>query len=173
MARAKERIPHICDIDFQVAPLDRNGIDMQVVTPVNAMESNLMPGDVPAKLAYARILNDCRAEFMNDSKERLFTCGTSPLEGLEQGGLQELECAVKDLGLKGFSLSSNLNGKPLDLPEFESFWALPLRWTFLSISTRGTRQAGPTGVMRQNMTWSTIWGGPLKRNWRSPGLYFQ
>lgn len=124
MARAKERIPHLCDLDLRLAQLDRNGIDMQVVTPVNAMESNLMPGDVPAKLAYARILNDCMAEFMNDSKGRLLTCGTIPLEGLEQGGLKEMERAVKDLGLKGFSLSSNLNGKPLDLPEFESFWAL-------------------------------------------------
>lgn len=34
-----------------------------------------------------------------------------------------MERAVGTLGLKGVNLPSNLNGKPLDLTEFEPFWA--------------------------------------------------
>jgi len=36
---------------------------------------------------------------------------------------QEMERAIKTLGLKGVSVASNINGKPLDLPDFEPFWA--------------------------------------------------
>jgi len=34
-----------------------------------------------------------------------------------------MERAIKTLGLKAISLPSNINGKPLDLAEFEPFWA--------------------------------------------------
>ena len=49
------------------------------------------------------------------------TVGTISLLGFEKGGRQEMERAIKQLGLKGFSLASNIVGKPLD--NFEPFWA--------------------------------------------------
>jgi aminocarboxymuconate-semialdehyde decarboxylase len=51
------------------------------------------------------------------------TAGNVPLTDFEKGGRQEMERAVKTLGLKAMTLCTNLAGKPLDLPEFESFWA--------------------------------------------------
>jgi aminocarboxymuconate-semialdehyde decarboxylase len=87
------------------------------------MDSNSLPGDASAQLTYARVLNDSMARMMEDSKGRLLTIGTVPLAGFEHGGRQEMERAVKRLGLKGVNLPSNINGKPLALPEFEPFWA--------------------------------------------------
>jgi predicted TIM-barrel fold metal-dependent hydrolase len=120
--RAKER-PQWIDVDLRVQLLDKYGIDLQVVTSVPVMDSNILPGDAPAQLAYARALNDNMARMMEDSKGRLLTIGTIPLSSFEQGGRQEMERAIKSLGLKGVNLPSNINGKALALPEFEPFWA--------------------------------------------------
>jgi uncharacterized protein len=49
--------------------------------------------------------------------------GNVPMGSIEQGGREEMERAISNLGLKALYLSSTINGKPLDLPEFEPFWA--------------------------------------------------
>jgi len=115
--------PQFVDIALRLEMLDRNGIDLQVVTPGHHLDSNLLPGDVPGQVAMARAINDNMARLMEDSKGRLLAGGSIPLVGFEQGGRQEMERALKTLGLKAISIPTNLRGKPPDLPEFESFWA--------------------------------------------------
>jgi len=123
LARTREEKPHAYDVARRVELLDRHGIDLQMVFPSHRMDSNTMPGDVAAKLPYARVMNNCMAKLMEDSKERLVAGGTIPLEGFEQGGRHEMERAIKTLGLKAISVSTNIRGKPIDLAEFEPFWA--------------------------------------------------
>lgn len=123
VARTKEDKPHIFNVTLRVEQLDRNGIDLQMVVPFHGMDSNLVPGDPAAKVDYAKVLNNSMAQFMEDSKGRLVAGGSVPLEGFEQGGQQEMERAIKSLGLKAIMVLSNIGGKPLDLPEFEPFWA--------------------------------------------------
>jgi len=115
--------PQYLDVAFRVEQLNRYGIDLQVVTPGHTLDVNLFPGDATAKLAYARALNDNMARLMEDSKGKLITIGTIPLTTFEQGGSQEMQRAIKTLGLKGVSIVSNIDGNPIDLPEFEPFWA--------------------------------------------------
>jgi aminocarboxymuconate-semialdehyde decarboxylase len=120
----RDRMLQVHDVALRLAQLDRNGIDMQVVTPIPRLDSNLLPGDPTARLAYARIINDGMARLMEDSKGRLLTCGNVPLEGFEQGGRQEMERAMKTLGLKAMCIPTNLRGRPIDIPEADPFWAL-------------------------------------------------
>ena len=115
--------PALTDVALRMEMLERNGIDVQVVTPSHFIDSNLSPGDNAAQLAMARALNDNMARIMEDSKGKLLTLGSVPLAAFESGGEQEMERAMKGLGLKGIKLPSNLLGKPPDLPEFEPFWA--------------------------------------------------
>ena len=115
--------PHFIDVALRVEMLDRNGIDLQVVTPPHHLDCNQLPGDVTAQLALARGINDNMARLMEDSKGRFVAAGNIPLAGFEQGGRQEMERAIKTLGLKVISIPTNLRGSPSDLPEFESFWA--------------------------------------------------
>ena len=118
-----QRKPQFTDVTLRLEQLDRNGVSLQVVTPQHTFDSNLSPGDVATQLAYARVLNDGMAKLMEDSKGRLIAVGTIPMAGIEQGGRQEMERAIKTLGLKAIGVVSNINGKPLDLPEFEpQFW---------------------------------------------------
>ncbi|MFC2060225.1 amidohydrolase family protein [Chloroflexota bacterium] len=120
--RAIER-PIYLDAGKRVEQLDRNNIDLQVVTPSCSMNPNLLPGDASAQLALTRAMNDNMARLMEDSKGRLLTVGTVTVVNFEQGGRQEMERAIRTLGLKAITLPSNIIGKPIDLPEFEPFWA--------------------------------------------------
>jgi len=120
--RAKQSPPYL-DVSLRLELLRKYGIDLQVVTPSIHVDVDLFPGDAAAKLAFAKAVNDNLARLMEDSKGKLLCIGTIPLATFEQGGRQEMERAIKTLGLKGINVSSNIEGKPLDLPEFESFWA--------------------------------------------------
>ncbi|MFC2001131.1 amidohydrolase family protein [Chloroflexota bacterium] len=122
-ARMQNRKPHAIDAALRIEQLDRNDIDLQVVTPFGWMDANNLPADLATKLAYSRATNDGMAKFADESKGRLVCGGSVPLEGFEQGGRQEMERAIKTLGLKVISIPSNIGGKPVDLPEFEPFWA--------------------------------------------------
>ncbi len=119
---AKER-PQRFDVAYRVEQLDRFGFDLQVVTPGHHLDANLCPAKAPAKLVYAKALNDNMARLMEDSGGRLLTVASIPLESFERGGQEEMERAIGTLGLKAVMLPSHIDGKPIDLPEYEPFWA--------------------------------------------------
>ncbi|MFC2008243.1 amidohydrolase family protein [Chloroflexota bacterium] len=123
LLNATQSKPQFVDVALRVEQLDRCGIDLQVVTPQHHLDSNLLPGDMVAQLAMARALNNHMAALMEESKGRLLAIGSVPLAAFEHGGRQEMERAINSLGLKAISLPSNLQGKAIDLPEFEPFWA--------------------------------------------------
>jgi aminocarboxymuconate-semialdehyde decarboxylase len=115
--------PHFFDVTLRIEMLDRNGIDLQVVTPGHHLECNSLPGDPPDQLALAKAINDNMAKLMEASKGRLLAAGNIPLAGFERKASKEMERAIKGLGLKAINISTHLRGKPIDLPEFEPFWA--------------------------------------------------
>ena len=115
--------PQYMDVALRLQQMDKHGIDMQVVTTGHRLDVNRHPGDSRAKIKLAKAVNENMARLMEDSRGRLLALGTIPLEAFAEGGRQEVERAIGELGLKGINLTSNINGKPLDLPEFEPFWA--------------------------------------------------
>ncbi len=120
MTETERRRPHGMNVALRLAQLDRNGIDFQVVTPGGG---GLPENNPDLALATARVINDGMARLMEESKGRLIAGGTVPLAGFAQGGTQEMDRAVKTLGLKAITIPSHINGAPLDAPEFEPFWA--------------------------------------------------
>ncbi len=119
--RGKEH-PEYLDVALRLEQLNKYGIDLQVVTPGVTLSANFCPGDITTKLAYSKAFNDNMASLMEDSKGKLIAIGTIPVTGFGQKTVQEMERSI-GLGLKGFSLPTNLEGTPLDLPQFEPFWA--------------------------------------------------
>jgi predicted TIM-barrel fold metal-dependent hydrolase len=118
-----QRKPHFVDVGRRLQHLGQYGIDFQVITPEHSYDCNGMPGDLSARLACCRILNDGLAEIMEKSKGKLIAGGNIPLLEFERGGRQELERVVRDLGFKAVTINSNINGKPIDSDEFLPFWA--------------------------------------------------
>ena len=113
----------IFDVQERLGFLERNNIDMQVITPPHFMYSTFMPEDMGTKLKVMQVINDGMGRLMEESKGKLIGVGTVPLEKYDKYGKQELERAVNTCGLKGVSIASHWYGKPLDSTEFLDFWA--------------------------------------------------
>lgn len=120
--RAEDR-PHYFDVALNVDRLNRFGYDLAVVTPLVYIDPNLYPGDIATRVKIASAMNDNMARVMEASKGKLLAVGTVPPDGMDHGGQQEMERAIKNLGLKGMNLPTNVHGRPLDAAEFEPFWA--------------------------------------------------
>lgn len=105
------------DIAYRDDVLARAGVDMQVLsftTPGTHIET-------PERAAgLARLVNDALAEIVRTRPRRFTALGTLPLNDPAASGI-ELERVVRDLGLKGVMLFSNVNGVAL---ADERFWPL-------------------------------------------------
>lgn len=122
--RRTREYPQYFEIESRIEQFTRFGIDFQVVTPGGpVLESNFCPGGSSVRLRYAQAINDNLAYMMEDSKGKLIGIGNVPLLKFGESTRKEMQRAIKGLGLKGFYVPSNIIGKPLDLPEFEPFWA--------------------------------------------------
>lgn len=106
------------DADSRLKVMDKYNIDIQVLTIAfqNAIAT------LPEKdlLRISRIANDSLADLVEKHKERLV--GIATILDISEAGLDELDHAVRDLGMKGCLVFSNMKGKPLDSPEFSSFY---------------------------------------------------
>ena len=79
-------------------------------------------GDPDQTPDLARLANDEMASLVQKYPERFLGAAASiPLNNIE-ASLREIDRAIKDLGMRGIQISSSVNGKPLDSPEFMPLW---------------------------------------------------
>jgi len=107
------------DLDLRLSIMDRQCVDMQVLSPASSYFFYWMPIDGARE--YARWLNDQLAQAVAKYPRRLIALGTAPLQDGEQAAA-ELERAMTRLGLRGLEIASNVNGRYLDDPAFDPFW---------------------------------------------------
>ena len=90
------------------------GVDMQVITLTT-------PGvereEVERGIKLARLTNDEYGDIMERHRNRFVALATLPMQE-PQAAVVEFERAVKDRGLRGAMIFSNINGTPLDSEEF-------------------------------------------------------
>jgi predicted TIM-barrel fold metal-dependent hydrolase len=114
--RTRDAFVHsqLFDMEAQIRDMDRAGIDL-------AVQSCILGWDTT--LENCRLLNDCTAELQKEYPSRFVGLAHAPvLEG--DGALREVKRAVSELGLKGVTISSQVNGLPLDAKEFTPFYEL-------------------------------------------------
>jgi predicted TIM-barrel fold metal-dependent hydrolase len=100
------------DLEAQIRDMDRAGIDI-------AVQSCILGWDTT--LENCHLLNDCTARLQGEYPDRFVGLAHAPiLDG--EGGLRELDRAVNPLGLKGVTISSQVNGLSLDAKEFTPFY---------------------------------------------------
>ena len=128
---------YFIDEDARIKYMDKYGIEFEVLTI--ALPDVWQTIGEPIKLT--RLANDSMAEAIEKHSQRLLGTATLPL--LTGEALDELDRAIRDLGLKGVQIFSNMGGKPLDSPEFTSFyekmskydlpiWIHPTHWEYYS-----------------------------------------
>ena len=105
--------PHV-DLGERIKAMDKFRVDKQVLTLTTPGVEREEP-ERGVKLA--RLTNDGFGEIIEKYPDRFTALATLPLQKPDKAA-EELERAVKECGLKGAMLLSNVNGKPLDSEEF-------------------------------------------------------
>lgn len=112
-AQSSNELDPLWDVERRIKMMDRYGIDLQVLTLSYPMVNGLEPDQ---ELRLAKLANDCLAEIISKRRGRFLGVATLPFSSPD-AALQELDRSVDSLGFKGFQVSSNINGRPLDSPD--------------------------------------------------------
>jgi len=113
----------ITDLDYRISQMDKFGIDKQILSlPQPTLDD--LPSNIPVQEfnRIYRAANDGVAKIAEDSRGRFKGIATVSLLDVEEA-VDEVERSVKDLGLLGVQVLSNVRGKSLDSPEFEPLYA--------------------------------------------------
>jgi aminocarboxymuconate-semialdehyde decarboxylase len=110
----------IWDVDLRLRDMDANNVDVQVLSPT---VFTFYYGQEPAlSLACAAIQNEEIAAVMKSNPDRFLGLGSVPLQAPDLA-TKELHRAMTKLGLRGAMIGTNVNGRNLDDPALEPFWA--------------------------------------------------
>jgi len=110
-------MPRHTDVDAKLADMDAAGIELTALS-INDPGPECFDADGPA---VAQVLNDFIGGIVKKHPTRFFGLCVLPLQD-ERASQAELDRCVRQLGMKGILLYTNLSGKFPDEPEF--------RWLF-------------------------------------------
>src|SRR5258708_10955571 len=110
-------IPILYDLDARLRMMDSFGPDYQQILTLSmpAIEYVASPDKSPE---LAKIANDGMAEIVAKHPKKFPAFVASVPMNNVKAGLGEITRAVETLGAKGIQVSTNVNARPLDDPEF-------------------------------------------------------
>ena len=106
----KTRAPKLTGVTERLKDMDRMGVDIQAVCPAPYHFFYWTEPGYGAELA--REVNEGIAKIVADMPDRFVGLGSVPLQNAELA-VRELDYAVKNLGLRGVEICTNVNGKNL------------------------------------------------------------
>jgi len=110
----------IWDVGMRLRDMDANDVDVQVLSPT--VFTFFYHQDPKLALACAAIQNEEIAVVVKQKPDRFIGLGCVPLQAPEQAAA-ELRRSMTKLGLRGAMIGANVNGRNLDDPGLELFWA--------------------------------------------------
>jgi aminocarboxymuconate-semialdehyde decarboxylase len=112
--------PQLSDIGTILAEMDRRKLDAAAISPPPQLFAYWTPPELGERIA--RTVNDGLAEMARAQPDRFLPLASLPLQ---DGALaaRELERAVVELGLRGATLCSHVNGVDLDIAGIEPVFA--------------------------------------------------
>jgi aminocarboxymuconate-semialdehyde decarboxylase len=112
--------PKLTSVEQRLKDMDAMGIDVQLVSPTSTQHYYWAEPDLAR--AIVRTTNERIAEVCARYPDRLVALGNIALQHPELASEQLTYC-LHTLGMKGVEISSSVNGRELDDPLFETFWA--------------------------------------------------
>lgn len=110
------RVAKLTGVTERLRDMDKMGIDIQAVCPAPYHFFYFTEAAYGAELA--REVNEGIAQLVADTPDRFVGLGTVPLQNGELA-VKELDYAVKNLGLRGVEICTNVNGKNLTDPSLK------------------------------------------------------
>jgi uncharacterized protein len=116
-------VPALSDLELRLKIVDSFPDYCQVLSlPMPPLEA-VAKGESAKALELARIGNDGMAELCAKHPDQFPAFIASTPLTAPDAGVAETERAIKQLGAIGTQIFTNVDGRPLDRPEFEPFWA--------------------------------------------------
>lgn len=112
--------PAFESVDLRLAQMDAMGVDVQVISPSPNQYHYWAPADMAEELV--RIQNEGMAELCARAPDRLVPLGAI---AMQHAGLavEQMRHMVRQLGFKGFEISSIIDGSELSDRRFDPIWA--------------------------------------------------
>jgi predicted TIM-barrel fold metal-dependent hydrolase len=111
--------PSAYDMQRKLADMDSAGLDVAILS-LSIPGPELLGGAQADELA--RLVNDVLAELIAQHPHRFWGYATLGFGDID-ASLKELDRCFSTLHFRGLQLFSNINGKPLDAPEFRPIFA--------------------------------------------------
>lgn len=111
--------PGLTDLSQQVESMKQLGFEFRVLNPAPQAIMYSTPPEDAAR--FCRSVNDLMAAEVAKYPGYFAAMANIPMQSVDLA-VAELLRAVKELGMKGAQIGSNVNGKDLDDPSFEPFW---------------------------------------------------
>jgi len=106
-------------LDERLRDMDDMGLDMQLIMPPPPQCYYTIP--IEPAVAAARVVNDGIAAYRERKPDRFIALGTVPLQDGKEAAT-ELERSMRQLGLKGCQILTNVDGNELSDPAYAPFW---------------------------------------------------
>jgi aminocarboxymuconate-semialdehyde decarboxylase len=103
----------------RIAVMDRQGVDVQVLS-INGYWWYAADRDLAGRIVKAQ--NEGLAQAVVAHRDRFVALASVALQHPDLAA-QQLEDAVKRLGMRGASIGGHVNGEDLSLPKYDPFWA--------------------------------------------------
>jgi aminocarboxymuconate-semialdehyde decarboxylase len=107
------------DLDLRLKDMDKSHVDIQLLS--NTPQTFLYEQEAALGTVCAEIQNDQIASLVRKHPDRFLGLATLPMQAPKRA-VQELQRAMGPLGLLGFHLASNIQGRNLDDPDLEPVW---------------------------------------------------
>jgi predicted TIM-barrel fold metal-dependent hydrolase len=148
-------IPVLYDLDARLRMMDEFGADYQQVLTLSlpAIEY-LAPPNESAQLA--RLANDGMAEICARYPQRFPGFVASLPMNNVQASLEEMTRTIEQMGARGIQMFTNVNGRPLDQPEFTPIFER-MHGYDLPIWMHPTRGPGMTDYASETKSHFEIW----------------
>jgi len=113
-------LPQLTDPAVRLADMDRCGIDVQAISPAPFHYNYHYDAEFTRETSHT--VNDRVAEVVATNPDRFAGMCTVPLQNCGMA-VAELERCVREHGMRGVEISTNVNGKELTRAGLESFFA--------------------------------------------------
>src|SRR5262245_19808774 len=142
----------------RIAEMDAEGIDVEALS----INPYWYRAERDAAAELIKIQNEKLAEFCAATPDRFVAFATVALQH-PQLAVEQLEYAIKRLGLRGLSIGGSVAGEELANPKFRPVWAKAEELGILSfMHPLGTRELEPSGRLNGSGLLTNTIGNPLE-----------